>query len=210
MSQIRFALLSALLLFAALSTPVRGQSVVTAPKPAAPTHKKPTLEERTAAYFASRKDLKPGELIVRSDVESLVKTLAKEGYDTKAFDPLLKQTVADQSLLARQLRSPAGKGFARQAAQYPGGYDRLEHLANLPDGPNTLQKLVEGPDGYKLIEYMTTTSGGQEMGRMLSETPTGGNFNGKTGRIYTADQLVAQLKENAKPKLTTPKSRRRP
>ena len=180
------------------------QSVVKSPRMAPAVPKKLTLEDRTAAYFANRKDMKPGELITRSDVESLVKTLSKEGYETKNFEPLLKNTVPDQSLLARQLRSPSGKQFAQQTSQYPMGYDRLDHLANLPDGAGILQKLVDGPDGYKLIEYMATQPGGAELGRQLSQTPTGGNFNGSTGKIYTAEQLVTQLKKEAEPKKKSP------
>ncbi|MBS0211308.1 MAG: hypothetical protein JSS27_20370 [Planctomycetes bacterium] len=171
-----------------------------APKPATPAGKKPSLEDRTASYFAARKDMKPGELITRGDVDALVKQLAKEGYDVKPFEPLLSRLEPDGSLLARNLRSSAGKQLARQSAQYPMGYERLDHLARLPDGAGILQKLVDGPDGYKLVEYLAVEPGGKEMGRMLSQTPSGKNFNAATNKIYTADQLVKQLKESAQPK----------
>jgi len=82
----------------------------------------------------------------------------------------------------------------RQISKYPGAYDRMDHLSQLPRGQRMLGDLVKGPDGYKMIEYMATAKGGQQLGKMLSETPKGHHFNRPTGRIYTAEQLLAQLK----------------
>ena len=43
--------------------------------------------------------------------------------------------------------------------------------------------LIRGPDGYKMIQYMTTTPGGEELGKQLSNSLTG---NGSTPpRVHT-------------------------
>jgi len=43
---------------------------------------------------------------------------------------------------------------------------------------------------------MTTTSGGKELGKLLSNNPRTRNFNKPTGRIYTAAMLIARLEES--------------
>ena len=47
-----------------------------------------------------------------------------------------------------------------------------------------------------MIEYMTQSRGGRELGKMLSKAPNGADFNQPTGRIYTLDGLLAQLKKS--------------
>ena len=66
----------------------------------------------------------------------------------------------------------------------------------LPNGRRTVHDLIGAADGYKMIEYMTTTHGGDEMGKMLSNAPHGADFNAATSRIYTANQLLAEIKKN--------------
>ncbi len=53
-----------------------------------------------------------------------------------------------------------------------------------------------GPDGYKMLQYTTTTSGGGELGKMLSNSPGAGDFNASTGRIYTVDGLLDRLRQS--------------
>jgi hypothetical protein len=43
---------------------------------------------------------------------------------------------------------------------------------------------------------MTSAPGGFEMGRMLSETPGGQDFNDSTKRLYTEEKLLARLRKS--------------
>ncbi len=81
-------------------------------------------------------------------------------------------------------------------AKYPEGYDRLDRMVRLPRGEIFTEDLIHNPGGYQMVEYMATAQGGIEMGKMLSETPKGKNFNQPTGRIYTAEQLIARVKKS--------------
>jgi hypothetical protein len=82
----------------------------------------------------------------------------------------------------------------RQISKMALAYDRIDRLAPLPHGQQTIRDLIRGPDGYKLIAYMTGTSGGTQLGRMLSTSPNAAGFNSATGRIYTAEALIEKLK----------------
>ncbi len=84
----------------------------------------------------------------------------------------------------------------RQSCKYPDAYDRLDRLSRMPMGHQNVDALIAGPDGYKMIQYMTSTSGGRNLGQMLSQDPRGANFNSPTGRIYTADQFLQRLTES--------------
>ena len=48
-------------------------------------------------------------------------------------------------------------------------------------------------DGDKMIEYLATTKGGKNMSSMMAQARGGVDLNKPTGRIYTADDLVAVL-----------------
>ncbi|HEX3871141.1 MAG TPA: hypothetical protein VHV77_11925 [Pirellulales bacterium] len=136
-----------------------------------------------------------GDLITAGDVEPILKELAGRKWSTKELAIVRAKLVPDSALIAREFRTPNGRQFMRQSGRYQMGYDRIDRLSQLSDGPTVLWRLMNGPDGYKLIEYMATAPGGQQLGRMLSRDPKAGNFNAPTGRIYTADQLVAALEE---------------
>jgi hypothetical protein len=154
------------------------------------------IEQQLQTHFRTLKDHQPADLISRNQVEPLLESLAKSGWDVSDRDQILADVLADGDPLVKRLRTKAGKTFMRQSAHYPQAYDRLDHLARLSDGQRILDRLIDGPDGYKLIDYLTTTSGGKNMGKMLSEAPRGPKFNQPTGRIYTQEQLLARLKES--------------
>jgi hypothetical protein len=59
-----------------------------------------------------------------------------------------------------------------------------------------VRDLIRGADGDKLIEYLTTTRGGRNLGSALAGARQGANLNQPTGRIYTADELMAAIEES--------------
>ena len=50
--------------------------------------------------------------------------------------------------------------------------------------------------GDEFIEYLATTNSGRNLGQMMAGTKRGTNLNKPTGRIYTADDLLAVLKKS--------------
>lgn len=165
---------------------------------AAPAHKKPeppmfdAVSAAADKACAARKGYSPGEIISQGDWDTLAKELDSLGWTPKDAAEIKKQLLPDNAFLVTELRTKPGRKFMADMDKLPGGYDRLDRLSTLPQGKSTVRRLIAGPDGYKLVEYMTTTSGGQVLGKQLS----GGSrdFNSPTGRIYTADQLIARLK----------------
>lgn len=146
-------------------------------------------------YFGARKDFQQTDLIAREDVEPLVKKLAVEGLTLKKPDDLTKRLLTKNDFLYGELYTPAGRKMMQNIATYKNGFDRLDRLSRLPRGKQTVRDLVRGPDGQKLIEYMTTSAGGKNLGKQLSQDPNGENFNSPTGRIYTVQNLLDYLKK---------------
>ena len=154
------------------------------------------IKRAVLRHFDKTPDYRSGDIISRSDVESLFGRLERLGWTAADRKEILKAVPADNNFLVKQLRAPAGRKFMRNIAKYPDAFDRLDRLSRLPYGKNTIKALIRGPDGYKMIEYMTTTHGGRQMGKMLSDAPKGTGFNKPTGRIYTVKQLLTRLKQS--------------
>jgi hypothetical protein len=125
---------------------------------------------------------------------SLLKKLPTAGLKLKNPDDLLGRLLPEDDFLYNELNSDNGREFAQDIASLPNGYDRVDRLCRIPRGQQTVHDLVQGPDGAKMIEYMTTSSGGKELGKQLANCPNGGNFNAPTGRIYNVPQLLKYLK----------------
>lgn len=155
----------------------------------------PAVEKAVREHFAKLPDYRGGEILSRNQVGPIFRILENMGWSVADQKAILEAVLPDTDPLVRQLRTEAGKKFARQVATVPQGYDRLDRLRRASQGQQRVGNLIQGPDGYLMIKYMTTTSGGRELGRMLSRTPGGQNFNKPTERIYTVDQLVDRLKQ---------------
>ena len=80
-------------------------------------------------------------------------------------------------------------------AKYPDAYDRLDRLSRLPYGRQTVHDLIQRPGGEKMTQYMSTASGGKEIGKKFANAPGATDFNKSTGRIYTVAMLLGQLQE---------------
>lgn len=134
-----------------------------------------------------------GTLLTQSRAEEALKSVAALGWNVPGHQQLLARILPDTDFLAEVLSSRQGQRFAQEVAALPEGYDRLDHLRKLPRGEDTVRELIQGPDGYKMIEYMTTSTGGKNMGIMLSQDPHGAGFNRPTSRVYTVEQFLDQL-----------------
>jgi hypothetical protein len=157
------------------------------------------VARRVQEYLTSIPGYQPGDLIARREATAILDCAAELGWIPPQRAAILEQVLDDHSLLVRKLRSRSGRTLMRQCARRSLPFDVLDRLANLPEGERILQSLIDGPDGYKLVEYIAQTPGGRALGRQLQAVPRGQNFNQPTGRIYTAEQLLARLKQLCAP-----------
>ena len=154
------------------------------------------VKETVLRHFELLPDYRPGDIIARSEVEPLFAQLKWMGWTVADRTHILKMVPADHDYLIRNLRTPSGRRFMRRISSLPNAYDRLERLSRMPHGRQTVHDLINKVGGEEMIEYLTTTSGGKNMGKQLSNSPTGRDFNRPTGRIYTADLLLARLQKS--------------
>lgn len=155
----------------------------------------PVIQQAVEQFFATLEDYQDGDLIHQSLVEQALDRALDTGWDPKTRDAIVKRTLADGSFLVKTLSSPAGRKFMRRVARQQGAYSRLDRLSAISRGERLIRDLIRIKDGDKMIEYLATTRGGQTMGRMMAATPRGVDLNKPTGRIYTADEFLAVLKE---------------
>lgn len=154
-----------------------------------------SIAQHVQGYLARLPDYQPRDLISRREAEAILNCVAELGWTPTGRAALLELVPDDGSLLVRKLRSRSGKKLMRDCARRGLPFDVLDRLSKLPDGERILQSLINGPDGYKLVEFMVRAPAGQELGHQLAAVPRGKNFNQPTGRIYTAEQLLARLKQ---------------
>jgi hypothetical protein len=144
-------------------------------------------------YFASLPDYQPGDLLTRSQASGALAEAADAGVKVPHAEQILAATLPDNSFLARELSTPAGKKFMRKVARQRGGFDRLERLSSISRGQTLVRDLIRGADGDKFIEYLTTTRGGRKLGSTLAGARQGTDLNKPTGHIYTAEDLMAAI-----------------
>ncbi len=147
-------------------------------------------------HFESIKGYRENDLLSQGDVTPLFKKIEEIGWPVEDRDAILKQVLPDNAFIVRELRTRQGKKFMRQISKHPEAYDRLQRYGAMSRGRRNVRDLVHRPGGHTLIQYMTTTRGGRRMGRELSTTPTGKDFDKKTGQIYTVKQLLDRLQKS--------------
>ncbi|MDA7977600.1 MAG: hypothetical protein MPJ50_02380 [Pirellulales bacterium] len=143
--------------------------------------------------FASLPDFKEGELITKSQVQIVCEDVRTFGWKVFPQKEILANVLADTAFLAKELRTKRGRKFMSKISALPGAYDKLDRLSRLPHGRKTVHDLINGVGGDELIVYLTTASGGQELGKLLANAPKGRDFNEPTGTIYTAEQFLIRL-----------------
>jgi hypothetical protein len=146
-------------------------------------------------FLASQAGYEKDDLISRSQIEKVVAKLVSDG--AKITDPgsIAKRGLADNSFLVRELSTPNGKRFMRKISTRPGEYSHLDRLSTSPRGESIVRDLMRAKDGDLMIEYLAMTKGGKNMGSMMAQARGGVDLNKPTGRIYTADDLIAALKD---------------
>lgn len=154
------------------------------------------IEAFTKKFFASQPDYQNGNLVTQSQVAGLLKAMLKHEWvvNPKDKEQLLKRVLADDAFLVKQLNTTQrGRTFLNKIRNYPGGIDRLDKIAQMPKGQRDVHAMIyKIPDGDRWIQGMTMTEHGRRMGESISRWQHD-NFNEKTGRIYTLDQLIPEL-----------------
>jgi hypothetical protein len=144
-------------------------------------------------FFVSQPGYQNGDLITRSQVEKVIAKLTSNGIKFSEPGSVTKLALADDSFLVRELSTPNGQRFMRKIASRSGAYSLLDRLSTIPRGQSVIRDLMRQKDGDKMIEYLATTKGGKNMGGKMAQVRGGVDLNKPTGRIYTADDLVAAL-----------------
>jgi hypothetical protein len=184
--------LQRLLLSAALAI-YMAEFILAAPRPKAPDDR--AVAKVVDEFFASQPGYEKGDLITRSQIEKVVAKLVSHGVKISDPSSIVKLGLADDSFLVRELSTPNGKRFMRKIAPRSGAFSHLDRLSTIPRGQSVIHDLMVTKDGDKMIEYLATTKGGKNMGGMMAQARGGVDLNKPTGRIYTADELVAALKD---------------
>jgi hypothetical protein len=191
------SMINRLLLFVAVASVTTGMRADEGSTASAGATKTPSFAAITAAVHKSLTrdvEYRSGDLLSASQVRGALGEAKQLGWQPPDSKKLLDRVASDDEFLVTALKSERGTPFMRQVSKLHDGYDRVDRLSRMPQGRQTIEKLIQGPDGYKLIQYMTSSKGGREMGAMLGRAQDQ-NFNGATGRIYTEQQLLDELKK---------------
>jgi len=165
---------------------------------ASPPAKTPDFDKETHAletYFASQPGYQNGDLLRRSQIEGVLKSVAEAGWKINNSAEIVALGLPDNSFLVRELSTPRGKKFMRKVAAQPGGYAHLDRLSSIPSGEKMVRYLISKPGGDEMITYMATTQSGHNLGKMMGGVRNGADLNKPTRRIYTADELLAVLQQ---------------
>ncbi|HEY3391646.1 MAG TPA: hypothetical protein VGK58_02990, partial [Lacipirellulaceae bacterium] len=94
--------------------------VASAQRPA--TDNSVTVSMAVEEHFASLRDYQPGDLVTRSQVAAALAKVADARGDVPNAKQILAASVPDNSFLARELSTPAGRKFMRKVARHPGAF----------------------------------------------------------------------------------------
>jgi hypothetical protein len=151
------------------------------------------VTQSVGTYFASLPDYQAGDLLSQSSIEGALRAVEAGGWNVPHARELVERGLPENSFLIRELSSPAGKKFMRRIARQPGAYARLDRLSTISGGQTVIRDLIRKPGGDELVKYLASTKGGQNLGKKLAGARDGVDLNKPTGRIYTADDLLAEL-----------------
>lgn len=189
--------------FAAVSAVVMGGATAwgTAGAPAtaddSPRPSLPDVQRTVQQYFAAMPDYRPGDIITQSQVRPLLARLKQSGWQLSDGKQILERVPTESEFLVRHLRTSKGLQFMRQIGTIPDTYDRLQRMSRLPRGKLTVSQLIQRPGrGSDVIKYLTTHERGIKASRQMSRKPVGKDFHKPTGRIYTEQMLLGQLRES--------------
>jgi hypothetical protein len=149
------------------------------------------------SHFHAKKDFQHQDLITAGDVAPILRELEELGWKGASRCHAAKQLLDDQSVLARELRSPPGQKFMRRVSSYQLIYDRLDRIARMTGGQQLIHDLVRLPDGHRYAQW-TPHRGAPSMVDFLpkgvsGKSPRVPDLDKPTGRIYTVSELLTQL-----------------
>lgn len=159
-----------------------------------------TLLKFVEARLATEEGFVPGDLITQGMVTRIAKALRDKGWELTNEAELVERTLPDNDFLIKQFSDKKGRAFLDKIRGYPGGIDRVDRWARMPQGEASVGDLIHKiPNGYEWIEAMTTTKRGKRLGERLSKSPSGRDFNKKTGKLYFAESLAKAMDGNLVP-----------
>jgi hypothetical protein len=140
----------------------------------------------------------------RQQAAGALEAVAKAGWLVPDAKKIVELALPESSFLVGELATPDGKRFMRKISKQPGTYSRLDRLSRLSQGQQVVSQLIGDEGGDTFITYLATTNGGHNLGQMMAGTPNGTDLNQPTGRIYTADDLLAVLKKAYAKEIASP------
>jgi hypothetical protein len=179
--------------FAAVAVGLLLLSRSLADSPARPEFAK--VSQAVVDYLQSQPDQQTTDLLSQRQVRAALAQVVAAGWQVPGQDKIVGRALADNSFVVSELSTPEGRRFMRKLAQHPGTYRRLDRLSTLQNGQDTIRTLIRQKQGDDFVTYLATTSGGKNLGKMMAGTKGGVDLNKPTGRIYTADELLAALKQ---------------
>jgi hypothetical protein len=151
---------------------------------------------RIDEHFKSVKEYRPGDMLSRGAVESLLAELAKLGWTVRDREAIMSQVTADKDLLVQQFSTPRGREFMRKVAQNPANFDHLHRLAQTSNGQRQVRDLMKLPNGPEVLAALASSPQGRDISRRIAAGPRTRNYDKPTGRIYTQQQLIVRLRES--------------
>jgi len=151
------------------------------------------VSKATSSYLAGQPDYRNGDLLSRSQIEGVLKSVAAAGWKVANSRDVAARGLSDDSFLVREFSTQAGKKFMRKVATQSGGFAHLDRLSTSPGGEKMVRYLISKPGGEDMIKYLATTRGGHNLGKMMGGVPNGVDLNKPTRGIYTAAELLGEL-----------------
>ncbi len=180
----------AALLLAAFALPEYAQAA----RPNGPPDDFQPFRSHVLRYFAGLPNYQPGDLITQSQVKPLLAQLVNLGFPLTDPEALLARVSPDGSFLARELRTRQGRDFMRYLSGTPEAFARMERVARMKRGQQTVRDLVaRGRKGADVFDYFAGTSDGKKAGKLMARRGQASGFNKQTEKLYTVDQLLAEL-----------------
>jgi len=146
------------------------------------------------AHVSSWRDGKPADLITRSDVAPLLKSLGKIGFHVAEIEEGVNFYLADNHPLVERLRTERGKKFMRAFGHLPDAYDRLARLCAFEEGRRLADEIIGGTNPDLTILWLCTAEAAAEIESRWPQEPFCQNFNVPSGRIYTRADLREHLR----------------
>jgi hypothetical protein len=143
--------------------------------------------------LAKRPFYQPGDLLSRSDLEPIVDALQSQGWPIPT-ETFYDDVLPDSAPLVALLHSRSGRPFMRQVAGFPEVYDRLERMTWPYGGTKLLRQWMSDPEGVAHVKRLTTPEGIKQFERDFAQDDRSPNFGLPSGKIHTADELLAELK----------------